>query len=235
MPDRDGRPMTAYPLDHVALWVADRDALAEFLCAHLGMHEIERTDRFTLVGADARRGKLTLFAAPGPREAGLLERVVLRVSDIDRAVEALPDGLEVERASPDLALFEAPAGLRMGLASSNGADREYDIDHVVLRVPDPDRTFEALSELGFERDGDRLMAGDRHLRLERGEPPDGDPLLNHLALLVDSADAVQRAATRRGLEIADVVDAPNTKAVFVWGPDRIKLEYVEHKPGFSLV
>ena len=43
------------------------------------MHEIERTDTFTLVGADARRGKLTLFDAEGPREPGALERVVLRV------------------------------------------------------------------------------------------------------------------------------------------------------------
>ena len=32
---------------------------------HLGMHVIERTDDFTLVGADARRFKLTLFAAEG--------------------------------------------------------------------------------------------------------------------------------------------------------------------------
>ena len=34
--------------------------------------------------------------------------------------------------------------------------------------------------------------------------------------------------------IADVVDAANTYAVFVWGPERVKLEYVEHKPSFSL-
>ena len=66
---------------------------------------------------------------------------------------------------------------------------------------------------------------------EEGETP----LLHHLAFLVDSADDVEREARARGLEIADVVDAPNTRAVFVWGPDRIKLEYVEHKPGFSLV
>jgi hypothetical protein len=30
------------------------------------------------------------------------------------------------------------------------------------------------------------------------------------------------------------VDAANTYAVFVWGPDGIKLEYVEHKASFSL-
>ena len=37
-----------------------------------------------------------------------------------------------------------------------------------------------------------------------------------------------------GAEVADVVDAENTFAVFVWGPDRVKLEYVEHKASFSL-
>ena len=52
---------------------------------------------------------------------------------------------------------------------------------------------------------------------------------------MDSADEHIKEAERRGLEIADVVDAPNTYAVFVWGPDGIKLEYVEHKPSFSLV
>jgi hypothetical protein len=37
-----------------------------------------------------------------------------------------------------------------------------------------------------------------------------------------------------GLEIDNIVDAANTYAVFVWGPERVKVEYVEHKPTFSL-
>ena len=53
-------------LDHVAVWASDRDRLADFLTAHVGMHVIDRTEKFTLVGSDARRGKLTLFAADGP-------------------------------------------------------------------------------------------------------------------------------------------------------------------------
>ena len=44
------------------------------------MHVIERTDKFTLVGADAKRGKLTLFEAEGPRERGPLERIGWRVA-----------------------------------------------------------------------------------------------------------------------------------------------------------
>ena len=79
-------------LDHVALWVADRDTIAEFCYRHLGMHEIAREDAFTLVGSNARRGKLTLFAAEGPRERGALVRVGLRVSDLAAALAALPDG-----------------------------------------------------------------------------------------------------------------------------------------------
>ena len=52
---------------------------------------------------------------------------------------------------------------------------------------------------------------------------------------MDSASDVEEAARQRGIEIADVKDAANTLAVFVWGPDSVKVEYVEHKPGFSLV
>ena len=46
----------------------------------------------------------------------------------------------------------------------------------------------------------------------------GGPLLNHLAVLVDSAREVQATAERRGLEVDDVKDAPNTFAVFLRGP-----------------
>ena len=37
-----------------------------------------------------------------------------------------------------------------------------------------------------------------------------------------------------GLEVESVVDAPNTYAVFVTGPDGIRIEYVEHKSTFAL-
>jgi hypothetical protein len=74
------------------------------------------------------------------------------------------------------------------------------------------------------------------VRLLGGGTPEGErPLLNHLAVLVDSARAVEDAARERGVDVAEVKDAANTLAVFVWGPDRIKVEYVEHKPSFSLV
>ena len=222
-------------LDHVALWLADRDALAELACDHLGMHVIERTEKFTLVGSDARRGKLTLFAADGPREPGALASVVLRVSDLERALAALPGELEVSRGADGVARFATAEGLQLGLAERE-TDLEYDLDHVVLRVEDVEASAAALAELGFERDGDRLTVAGKWVRLEGGGAPEGDrPLLNHLAVLVESSEEVEHEARARDVEVADVVDAVNTRAVFVWTPGRIKLEYVEHKPSFSLV
>ncbi len=221
-------------LDHVALWVGDRDRLADFLTRHVGMHVIDRTESFTLVGSDARRGKLTLFAAEGEREPGVLARVVLRVLDLDRALRALPADLPTARED-GLATFEAPERLGLGLIqAARGVD--YDIDHVVLRVREPATSFEELAQLGFAAKGNRLSVDGAYLKLERGDPGAPErPLLNHIALRVDSTDEHIRQAEARGLDIDQVVDAPNTYALFVWGPDRIKLEYVEHKAGFSLV
>ena len=228
--------MDANALDHVALWVADRDRLANFAYDHLGMHEIERTDDFTLVGADARRGKLTLFAAEGPREPGALVRVVLRVLNFEHVLEQLPDDLEVARPREGLATFQAPEGLGMGLVSAPDGDLDYDIDHVVLRVPDPAVSAERFATLGFTREDRSLNVGDKWMELESGDGTHCErPLLNHIALLVDSGEEHLEEAQRRGLDVAEVRDAANTYAVFVWGPDRIKLEYVEHKPGFALV
>ena len=74
------RPLS---LDHVALWVTGRDRIVAAAEESLGLRVIERTDRFTLLGDDPRRGKLTLFDADGPRERGALARIGLRVSSLD--------------------------------------------------------------------------------------------------------------------------------------------------------
>ena len=222
----------ANSLDHVALWVTDRDPLAAFVCAHLGMHVIERTEDFTLLGVDAREGKLTLFASEGPRQAGVLERIVLRVGDLDEARRRLPDDVSPELRAGVLA-FQGPQRVPLGLTEGDGLD--YDLDHVVLAVADPNDTAERLGELGFAAEDGKLAVADRHLRLNEGDVGSVErPLLNHIALLVDSAEEVRGEAERRRLEIEKVVDAENTLAVFVGGPDGITLEYVEHKPGFSL-
>jgi catechol 2,3-dioxygenase-like lactoylglutathione lyase family enzyme len=210
-------------LDHVALWVADRDHIADFATAHLGMHVIDRTDRFTLIGSDARRGKLTLFEAEGSRDPGVLARVGLRVSDLESATAALPPG------TPDV--FDLGEGLLVTLVEGE-TDVEYDLDHVALRSPDPERAAREWRRFGFAEAGDsRVEVGGAFVELIEGEPGESErPLLNHLGVLVEEAAPAQNG----GFDVADVVDAPNTFAVFVWGPDRVKLEYVEHKASFSL-
>ena len=231
------RPQT---LDHVAYWLADRDALADFAVRHLGMHVIDRTDAFTLVGADARRGKLTLFAAEGPRERGALEHVALRVGDLDLALAELPDGLEVERPRTGEAYFELGEGVALGLVQAE-TDLDYDLDHVALRSADPQATASEYGSLGFHAAPDgpsgcpRVEVGGAWVEFQRGEPGAPErPLLNHLAVLVESADEHLAAARDLGVEVDNVVDAANTLAVFVWGPERVRIEYVEHKPTFSL-
>jgi catechol 2,3-dioxygenase-like lactoylglutathione lyase family enzyme len=230
--------MNPKTLDHVALWVADRDRISDFATRYLGMHVIDYTEKFTLVGADARRGKLTLFAAEGPRERGALRHVALRVRELGSVPETLaaqaeecPDGLYVDVAE----------GLRVGIVEAD-TDLDYDLDHVALYASTPEETAAQYEQLGFQlvppgpADAPRVKVGDAFVEFHRGEADEPErPLLNHLAVLVDSAEQHLAAANELGIEVADVVDAPNTYAVFVWGPDRVKIEYVEHKPSFSLV
>jgi catechol 2,3-dioxygenase-like lactoylglutathione lyase family enzyme len=205
--------MRGGPLDHVALWTDERDAIADFVVEHAGMHVIERTDRFTLVGADARKGKLTLFEAEGPREPGALGEV----------------GLRVRGSSSRL---DAPGGLKLHFVPDDAGD-EWDLHHVTLRVPDPAAAMGEMRDLGFAVENGGLRAGDKRVYLEQGPAETDRPLLNHLALLVDSVQDHVDEAERRGLEF-EVVDAPNTIAVFVTGPYGIRIEYVQHKPGFAL-
>jgi catechol 2,3-dioxygenase-like lactoylglutathione lyase family enzyme len=214
-------------LDHVAFWVADRGPIVARCIRHLGMHVIDEQKGFTLVGADARRGKLTFFDAVGPRSPGALRHVGLRVSDLAAAQALLPPG-----AQGSLELGE---GLRVRLVEVPGA-ADCDLDHVALASPDPGRSAGAYERFGFRRVSAASVAvGEASLVFERGDPgPAGRPLLNHLGLLVDSADAHRAEAERFGLGVESVVDAANTRAVFVTGPDGTRIEYVEHKPTFSL-
>lgn len=231
------RPRT---LDHVAYWLADRDSLAAFATAHLGMHVIEQTDAFTLVGSDARRGKLTLFAAAGPRERGALEHVALRVADLEEALGALPAELAIDRPREGEAYFDLAEGVRLGLVEAP-TDVESDLDHVALRSSDPEATASEYASLGFAAAPPgpsgcpRVEVGGAWIEFRPGEPGVAErPLLNHVAVLVDSAEEHIAAARDLGVEIDDVVDAPNTLAVFLRGPEDVRLEYVEHKPTFSL-
>jgi catechol 2,3-dioxygenase-like lactoylglutathione lyase family enzyme len=231
------RPKT---LDHVAYWLSDRDAVAGFVTAHLGMHVIERTERFTLVGSDARHGKLTLFAAEGPRERGALVHVALRVTDLETALAQLPPDVELDRPRTGEAYVDLAEGVRLGLVEAETAV-EYDLDHVALLSTDPAATAEEYTSLGFSHAAPgpsgrpRVEVGGAYVEFEQGDAGSPErPLLNHIAVLVDSAEEHIEEADELGIEIDDVVDAPNTYAVFLRGPEAVRIEYVEHKPTFSL-
>ena len=218
-------------LDHVAFWVADRKPIVDVLTKHVGMHVIDEQDAFTLVGSNARRGKLTLFGAEGPRGQGAFKHVALRVADAEKARQELPDG-----TGDDLELGE---GVRVRFVEAP-TDVDYDLDHVALYSHDPEQAAKEYTRLGFNatepssEGHPRVEVGGAFVEFHPGEPGDPEkPLLNHLAVLVDSADEHTAEAEELGI-VDNVVDAANTRAVFVWGPERVRIEYVEHKPGFAL-
>ncbi len=136
---------------------------------------------------------------------------------------------------------EAGEGLEVRLVEAE-TESEYDLDHVALFSRDPEATAREYERYGFRpaspsaEGNPRVEVGGAYVELHEGDPGDPErPLLNHLAVLVDSAEDHRSEAEQVGIEVADFVDAANTLAVFVWLPERVKLEYVEHKPTFSLV
>src|SRR5689334_23818480 len=160
-------------LDHVAFWVTDRHAIAAALTSRLGVHEIDRQDNFTLLGANARRFKLTLFDAEGPREPGPFVHIALRVKRLPRGANAA---------------FDAGEGLRIVLVEAPTAV-EYDLDHVALLSEDPEATAAEYERYGFGPAGaTRVEVGGAFVELRQGTPqPTDRPLPNHLAVLVDKA------------------------------------------------
>jgi catechol 2,3-dioxygenase-like lactoylglutathione lyase family enzyme len=208
-------------LDHVAFWVADRDAVGSTLVSRLGIREIDRQESFTLLGADALHFKLTLFDAEGPRDPGAFVHIALRAS-------RLPGGAPVT--------FTAGEGLHVTVVEAE-TEVDYDLDHVALRSIDPRATAAEYERFGFKPAGPgRVEVSGAYVEFRPGPTrPTDRPLLNHLAVRVDSVEDVIAGAEELGIGVESVVDAPNTYAAFLPGPDGVRIEYVEHKPSFSLV
>lgn len=215
-------------IDHLALRVLDPDEVARFLRDHCGMESVESEERLGVVAAPAGGTRLFLSQAEVAPDPGVLQRVVLRVGDLEHALALLPGGVEVQRPEPELAVFQAPQGLELGLTSVLGGGVDYDVDQLVLRVMDPDETTIALAELGFVPRGGALHVADKQLRLQPGMRSAGDnELLSHIGVLVESVEAVRGQALRAGLEIDELTLPPNELGVYVRGPERIRVEYAE--------
>jgi catechol 2,3-dioxygenase-like lactoylglutathione lyase family enzyme len=225
-------------LDHIALYMSDRDAAAEFLTSYLGFHVVDHTDRYTLVGAGGRIGKLTLFDAPESTtpSTGVIERINIRVVDPESAAARLSREVDTEPLDGGY-LFTGPEGLPLALVPGEGDFTDYDLEGLVLRSGDPERSARDFVEMGFApgENAATVKAGEYRMRLVPSTPDtETQSMLFHLGCLVDSAQDHRKEAEERGFEIQDFVEGPNTLAVFVRGPEDVSVEYVEHKPTFSL-
>ena len=216
-------------LDHVALAVADPGAAAAFLCDHVGMQELARTDDRVVVGGDGRAAPLMLVAAAGAREPGALARLVLRVADVERAVAALPAATAVEGDRIERAGFRGPEGLGLGFTLVAGGGIDYDLDHVVLRVGDPEQTRLVLAGLGFAPRAQSLHVGDKYVTVTEAPAATRRPLLHHIAVRVESLDAVAALAHARGLETEGSAEE-GSLAVVLPGREQIRLRFVGTTP-----
>jgi catechol 2,3-dioxygenase-like lactoylglutathione lyase family enzyme len=223
-------------LDHIALYMGDRDAAAGFLTTRLGFHIVDHTERYTLVGAGGRLGKLTLFDAPQGTtpSPGEIERIVIRVADPEAAATRLPREAEPSDGGYS---FTGPEGLPLALVPGEREFTDYDLEGFVLRSGSPEESARTFVEMGFAP-GDEattVRAGEYSVRLIDSAPDaNGGGMLFHVGCLVDSAEDHRKEAEERGLEVLDFVNGPNTLAVFVQGPEGVSVEYIEHKPTFSL-
>jgi catechol 2,3-dioxygenase-like lactoylglutathione lyase family enzyme len=230
--------MKVRKLDHIALYMGDRDAAAEFLTSHLEFHIVDHTDRYTLVGAGGRIGKLTLFDAPQGAAAspGVIERINIRVADLESAAARLPREAGAEPRDGGV-FFTGPEGLPLALVPGEGEFTDYDLEGFVLRSGDPEESARGFLDMGFApgEGATTVKAGEYRLHLADSAPDaDGQGMLYHIGCLVDFAQDHRREAEEQGFEIQDFVEGPNTLAVFVRGPEGVSVEYVEHKPTFSL-
>jgi catechol 2,3-dioxygenase-like lactoylglutathione lyase family enzyme len=212
-----------HKLDHVALYVSDPEGVAARILSQLPFRVIEESDEFVLIGRDPELGKLTLFHADPPREAGVVRSVGIGIpaATVERIVD-LDDGLRLELVPA------RPEG-------------EVELAHLAVLTPDPASSAKAWLEFGFEpapkssSGVPRVRLGAHSIELHVGTPePTGRPLLNHLGLLVDSLDEARSSLDSMGVTVNREVDAENSRALFFDGPDGIELEYIEHKPSFAL-
>lgn len=218
-------------LDHVAIHVVDRDAFALQLTSMLDVHVIERTDRFTLIGAHADHGKITLLDPIDERDPtpNRIVSIVLAESGGSGTPPpiTMPGGLVLTFASVDdlgPAWADTPRHALVGVA---------------IRATDPP-TAAALLESGHPlrvgqvgpdhamlEVGHGAASGRLTLSRESWSEVDRPSMLDHVGIRVPDARGWRDQVERDGLEVVKWVDADHSRAVFVSGPEGLLLEYVE--------
>ncbi len=220
-------------LDHVAIHVADREAFAHELIDCFDMHVIEQTERFTLVGADASHGKITLLdkvdgVGPDPVPNRIVALVLAEATgSASKPPVTLPGGLVVTFAGIDDLGPEwtgTPRHALVGLTlravdppiAAAMLEAQHDM-HVGAVGPD-----HAMLEVGDASQDGRIM-----LSREPWSEDRGPSMLDHIGIRVPDASTWRARAEERDLDVVKWIDAAHSRAVFVNGPDGLLLEYVE--------
>ena len=205
-------------LDHVALWVDEREPLAAFLCDHLGMHVIEETrhlharrNRRQARQADpvrrrgpapARRARAGGAARGRPRRGGRLAAVRGRAA-------------RRRRGAPS----RRPPACRSGSWSARGATSTSTTSSCALR--DPEAAADAASRSSASS-GARTAAwpwATATCAWRAAAPPTAGARCSTTSRCWwTPRDEIQHEAEGAGVEIDDVKDAANTFAVFLRGP-----------------
>ncbi len=220
-------------LDHVAIHVADREAFAQELVDRFDVHVIEQTDRFTLVGADASHGKLTLLDkvdqdGPDPVPNRIVSLVLAQGSgSTGQPPATLPGGLVVTFAPIDdlgPAWTDTPHHALVGVTlrtvdpplAAATLETQHDM-HVGAVTPE-----HAVLDVGASSPEGRIT-----LSRESWRDDEAPSMLDHIGIRVTDAASRRELADRRELDVVKWVEAPHSRSVFVTGPDSLLLEYVE--------
>lgn len=224
------RTMQQGTLDHVAIHVGDRSAVADELVDRFDMHVIERTDRFTLIGASADHGKITLLdaddgAAPTPDR--IVSLVLAEASGSTPVPVALNDGLMVtfvnlDELGPEWSGTPRHALIGVTLRANDPPLAAAELEglhgmHVEAMSPD----VAVLDVGGSARDGRITLSRERWVS---GEQP---AMLDHIGIRVPDAAAWRDRAEQSPAAVVRWVEAPHSRAVFVAGPDDLLIEFVE--------
>jgi hypothetical protein len=218
-------------LDHVAIHVADRDAFADQLVTQLDVRVIERTDRFTLVGADPDFGKLTLLDPVDDRSPSPNRIVSIVLAEVgDRGTPAplvLEGGLVLTFASLD------------DLGPAWDGTPRHAVVGIVLRVSDPPlaaalidsahplQITQVAADHAILEVGDGPGAGRITLTREGWDDTVRPSMIDHVGFRITDAHGWRRMFEECDVDVDRWVEAAHSRAVFVEGPEGLLLEYVE--------
>jgi hypothetical protein len=194
------------------------------------MEVIEKTDRFTLIGPSFSHGKITLLdstSSERPRADQLFSIQLAESKGVEHAPVTLECGVVITTTPFDVLGIDDPefprhavVGVSLRCVDPPIAAARFAAEHDM--AVDSVRPDVAVVDVGQGTADGRIV-----LLRERAEPGD-EPVLDHIGIRVGNAAARRDQIAERDIEVLRWVEAPNSNAAFVSGPDGVVLEYVEH-------